>query len=933
MAEIDVETLLAHGDFMRALARSLLGGDDARADDVVQEAYVKALESPPRDPRRMRAWLGTVVRNFALRQHRDRKRRERRESHSPRPPVPSSEEILERENARRKVVMAVLDLEEPYRTTVVLRFLEERPPREVARLLDVPVETVRTRAKRALERLRARLDADYGDRRAWALLLFPFAVPQKPALAAGVLGVLAVSTKAKLALAAVLVLCLGLLSWKSVPERERETAPTRRTERVASTTGPREEAEDAPSLEGEPAVIAAAITGRVLDADGNPLRDAWVHLRNDEGTVAETDATGPDGAFAFDHEGTFTLGAAHPEHAPARMEVTAPAAVDLVLPPAVWIDVKVLDAKTKEALEGAEVLVLRTGDRREGANSRVLSKLLEREDGLERLAHRLSAFDHFMEAFQALEGSTRVLVPPRTTDAAGRARVGGLLPGELEAVVTRDGYPPLLVRQGDVVSGAFVEIALHPGGTVRVVAPRFGGRPAVGFTVELDRAGLFPMPAGKARFDDDGIALLEGIRPGTYVASVSRDGAWRIDIGEAEEKGEDGVVVTKKRSVSVGRRSGAVLLNRTLVVTEDGAELDLSEIEGARVEGRVVAESPHGWMVVLKAEGKEAGSATTDAEGRFVFEKVPPGNYTITAHDFGGGGGTVEVEREIGVEDVEVVLHPERGAVFGLVAGPDGAPLGEATVWALPPDRDAPQDVDSFADLAGLVSRHAEADADGTYRLDNLAAGDYVVYCSRDGWLARADCRVPRGGEARLDLKLDGSSTHRLFVRLADVRGYVLVRSAHTGVLATIALGGDLFDPDQNPRSEWVYHLAPGHYLLDVFAAGFAPRRGHEVDLRGDEELALRLEPGVPVTLTLAGGDGPLANRDFEVRDELGFKVSKSFRPFEILLQPAQWRTDNRGRAVLPHLAPGTYTAHMAGRALGTFRVGRTPARRTLRAE
>ncbi len=44
---LPADVLLEHQDFLRALARGLLG-DPARADDAVQEAYAAALESPPR---------------------------------------------------------------------------------------------------------------------------------------------------------------------------------------------------------------------------------------------------------------------------------------------------------------------------------------------------------------------------------------------------------------------------------------------------------------------------------------------------------------------------------------------------------------------------------------------------------------------------------------------------------------------------------------------------------------------------------------------------------------------------------------------------------------------------------------------------------------------------------------------------------------------
>ncbi len=205
------ESLLAHGDFVRGLARSLLWDPDL-ADDVAQQAFLAALSRPPREARNPRGWLATVVRNLAAKALRRESRRAAREAVAARPEgVPSTAEVVEREAVRRRVVEAVLGLEEPYRSAVLLRFYEDLPPREMAARLGQPVETVKTHLKRGLARLRERLDSEYGrDRRAWGVALLPFAGRQSAAGAGGaaVGGGFAMAGKAKLA-AAVLVLAAG----------------------------------------------------------------------------------------------------------------------------------------------------------------------------------------------------------------------------------------------------------------------------------------------------------------------------------------------------------------------------------------------------------------------------------------------------------------------------------------------------------------------------------------------------------------------------------------------------------------------------------------------------------------------------------------------------------------------------------------------------
>jgi len=199
---ITVETLLTHSNFVRGLARALVG-DPAIADDAVQQAWLEACERPPKDMRSPKGWLATVTRQAASKIRRSETRRRTREQRVARPElVPSAAEIAEREEARRRLMDAVVALDEPYREVIVLRFLEELPPREVARRLGVPVETARTRVKRGLEQLRGALDSAYGgDRRGWGMALLPFALPKTAAAAPKVI-----------ALAASLVL-VGALSW------------------------------------------------------------------------------------------------------------------------------------------------------------------------------------------------------------------------------------------------------------------------------------------------------------------------------------------------------------------------------------------------------------------------------------------------------------------------------------------------------------------------------------------------------------------------------------------------------------------------------------------------------------------------------------------------------------------------------------------------
>jgi RNA polymerase sigma factor (sigma-70 family) len=222
---IKPESLLAHADFVRSLARRLVV-DGNRADDVVQNTWLAALERPPRTAASLRAWLAVVTRNFAFLTRREDRRRAAREQAVAWPEgTRSTAEVIEWESVRRQVVEAVLSLDEPCRSAIVLRYYRSLPPREIASRLDIPVETVRTRLKRGLARLREFLDARHGgDSREWCRALAPLAglkiVSGKGAAEVSTVaeswlsGGLIMTGKTKLLLAAAILLTLALVTWQ-----------------------------------------------------------------------------------------------------------------------------------------------------------------------------------------------------------------------------------------------------------------------------------------------------------------------------------------------------------------------------------------------------------------------------------------------------------------------------------------------------------------------------------------------------------------------------------------------------------------------------------------------------------------------------------------------------------------------------------------------
>jgi RNA polymerase sigma factor (sigma-70 family) len=171
--------------FLRRLAYHLVR-DEARAEDLVQETWAAWVEHKPSGVAEPRAWLARVLRNRAFNQKRADERRELREGLAGRPDVsaPETDGTLE---AQAQLVEALRKLEEPFRSALVQRYYHDLAPREIAERSGAPVNTVKARLARGLEKLRAEMDRRYrGDRKAWChWLTVVGAPPLVPAIPGG----------------------------------------------------------------------------------------------------------------------------------------------------------------------------------------------------------------------------------------------------------------------------------------------------------------------------------------------------------------------------------------------------------------------------------------------------------------------------------------------------------------------------------------------------------------------------------------------------------------------------------------------------------------------------------------------------------------------------------------------------------------------------
>lgn len=145
--------ILPHLDAAWTYARYLTRDADV-AEDVVQEAFLRAFRAQDACRGDGKAWLMTIVRNCWhdwLREHRPREQFPVEAGESVEEETPYT--LLER-SSEKGHLRAMLDtLPEPFRETLVLRELEELPYRDIAQVTGVPIGTVMSRLARGREML------------------------------------------------------------------------------------------------------------------------------------------------------------------------------------------------------------------------------------------------------------------------------------------------------------------------------------------------------------------------------------------------------------------------------------------------------------------------------------------------------------------------------------------------------------------------------------------------------------------------------------------------------------------------------------------------------------------------------------------------------------------------------------------------------------
>lgn len=855
-----VDELVAEGDWLRRLAQRLVAEPHAAAD-AAQEALAAALERPPHPGVPLRRWLGGVLRNVVRQSLRRDGRRRAREAALDLPDGPlGAGELAERLELHQHLIRCLRELEEPYRSTVALRYLEDLTPAEIARRQGVPTKTVYTRLDRALAQLRARLDREHGgSRSAWALVLVPdlragaLAIP--PALLPTPLAQLTAMTTLKWTAAAAATLLLGFVGVQALrtsPDTPRahdiEAAPAEELEPVAAphvetrTSSPEARvAVAAPStpkespLPSAEVAVAASLAGFVLHLDGRPVEGAVVRYGLPFG--AQGEAGNASAVTTSDARGAFALPA---PISPVSVVAEAPG-LATVLPPTVL---------PMPRTEPVRVWV--------GPAVTVAGEVVD-PDGrpLEGVALdiRLPA-----EAQQRLNpGVFSAGVPAwrATSDAEGRfvfPAVGALAGAGLDASL--DGH----VNARHELSGASeheVLLVLHPTSAdtrpIAGIVRRPDGTPVAGAHVRFLPAEFGGVGEGRATMEQGEPTVTDangrfGMHLPEHLEWNSERAPWltlrvvavgllpvELQLGELQpaQLGNLEVVLDSEAlriSGTVVDASGAAVVGAR-VWTPDGAGFG-----GVREEHAGTNLLMHRTVEELLADG-DGRSAHTDNNGRFELRGLLARDYRILAQH----PRTLEVAGpdaySAGATNLRLVVggreHVRR--VAGRVVDAGGNPLENVRIFV---DRSGIAADGSIWQTDPFPSSKVLTDADGRFVFEELAIAGTVLQVGRSSHPRSS--RIPLAQHADLEaIEIVLPTACEVRIELDDpnrATSFRFVDAAGRAVPCTVQSGGILIMSDglqlNGGRSDLVQADDSAVELLLV--------RGVEVT----ERIPVRLKPG-----------------------------------------------------------------------------------------
>ncbi|HYK00801.1 MAG TPA: carboxypeptidase regulatory-like domain-containing protein [Thermoanaerobaculia bacterium] len=574
------------------------------------------------------------------------------------------------------------------------------------------------------------------------------------------------------------------------------------------------------------------LTGRVTGPNGAPLAD--VSVRVQPSPTGAFSMRGAESSAVTDTDGEYSL-----EALPAGEETIA------------FTHASYLTSRKQVTLKGRETKLdvqLSTGER--------VSGVVVTEAGAPVADARVEAFGAGMRG-----GNAR-------TNANGVFEIESLQPGRYRFTAAKTGVGEGSVDDVDLSSNQQVRITMRAGATIY-------GR-IIGLTPEELALASVTARSGRSYVegnpDPSGSYRLEGAPTGTVTVTAE----------------------LQSRDVMSNRTSQ----RQTVEVAPGGSQnVDLTFRTDITIRGRVLRNGkplPSATvMFVPKRTGQAQtfASSSTNEQGQYTLNGVEEGEYTVEVIDMQRFSpySTTYTVRGSDTFDIDFSTSSLRGTVVDAATSEPVPNAGIQVNPAIPSD--------SFR-----MPRGASTDAQGTFILESVPPGTYVVTTSKDSY--GSDTREVMVGDRGEELQVKLSRADDVILKLVDgrdgraINGQIWVYDAQGRIVYdTMRMFRGIADTDAGQLS---LPLAPGSYTASVSANNYA-----------SVNIVLQ-SPSTPRVLALTPGGTLLLrskhsqHRQIRLIDANGIPYQRYNNPL-----PSRDLVPQPGTTQIPNIAPGTYTVQL----------------------
>lgn len=471
--------------------------------------------------------------------------------------------------------------------------------------------------------------------------------------------------------------------------------------------------------------VPASISGTVV---GDDVSASTIYLETDPG------ASGGAGGGASPHAGAATPLSASGAPTGSAPTGSAPTGSDPVAAGAAIVQKAAVGSDGSFSFTGVpspsvyELVVIKTGyatttqqlDVGGGENRTGVQLTLRKGDGLISGTVSDPTGPQGNATITATAGQTTVTTVSLTDAASkGKFTLQGLpTPGTFTVTASLPGHASqtmtLTLAAGQKLTGVQITLGTSSGALDGIVDALPANRPAGGVTVSATD-GLLTIQTETDSSGDAGHWHIGGLPvPGTYTLTFSRGDlisqtvSVSLDANGAVPAGSSGTAVDAAGLIHVAMQPSTTTLSGTVTRT---CATTTGCTPGPLGEATVTLNSGSSSYTVTTA-------STPDADrGHYEIDGLPGGTYTLTVS---AGSGTSPYSQVLkltpGRPGTANVQLASPAGVLGVLQDAGGAPLSGWSVFLYP-----------AADYPTTVARTVQTGADGSFRLDGVDAGDYLI--------------------------------------------------------------------------------------------------------------------------------------------------------------------------------------------------------------